>query len=206
MAIMVVASVMGVSAAESIKAQIYVTESQKGYYTVVTDSSKEFANLKAADAAMYDLVTGFNKKTVKQDKMLEAAPATVETAVKGKGLMWKIFDLIPVNGGNPVNGIHTVTLEVPMLTKKNTDVAVIHFSEVDKAWEVLDAKVDYDNKTITIKSDDLSPIGIYAKNVKDSINGISPSTQGTSSAWMLWSAAALIVLGAGVVVSQKKKF
>lgn len=205
MTIMVLASVMGVSAAESIQAQIYVTKAQESGYRVVTDPNAEFANLKAADAAMYDLVTGFNNKKVTQDKMLEAAPAAVKEAVKGKGLIWKIFDLIPVNGGTPVAGIHTVTLEVPALTSSNTDLKVIHYSEVDKAWEVLEATVDYSKKTVTIKTDDLSPIGIYANNVKNSGNGISPSTGVTSSAWMLWSALALIVLGAGVVVSQKKR-
>lgn len=206
--IMVLASVMGVSAAESIQAQIYVTKAQDQGYRVVTDPNAEFDNLEAADKAMLDLVTAFNKskKVADQDKMLAAAPAAVKEAVKGKGLIWKIFDLIPVNGGTPVAGIHTVTLEVPALTSSNKDVVVIHYSETAKAWEVLESTVDYSKKTITIKTDDLSPIGVYAKNVKNSGNGISPATEGVSSAWMIWSAAALIVLGAGVLVSQKKRY
>ena len=207
MLVMVMASVMGVSAGPSKEGKIYVTQSQEGYY-MVREGADEYKDLKAASATMYDLVTGYNAGKVTLDKMLENAPADVKEAVKGKEVVWKVFDLIPVNGGKPNNeGKHEVTVEVPMLTSAMKDVVVIHYSEARNVWEKIEPKsVDYTKKTITAVYDDLSPVGIFVKNTGGSASGTSPSTEGVSSAWMIWSAAALIVLGAGVVVSQKKRY
>ena len=70
---------------------------------------------------------------------------------------------------------------------------------------VADKDVDYTKKTITFEIEDLSPIAIYADVVTGGAAGTSPSTEGVSSAWMLYAAMALIVLGSGVVVYQKKR-
>ena len=205
MAVMVLTSAMGVFAANSKENQVYVSETEGGSYVVETEASKEFASLKTVDADVYALITGFNNKTVTEDKLFAAAPAEVKEAIKGKGLLWKIFDLNDVNGGTPVAGKHAVTLEIPGLTKANTNVKVLHYSEVDKKWEVLESTVDYEKKTVTIVTDDLSPIAIYADGVKDSANGTSPST-GVASTWTVWAVVAIAVMGAGVVVLQRKKY
>ena len=207
MMIMVFASVMGVSAANSKTTDIYVTSAQSGYYKV-TSGTEEFANLKASQfAAMFDVIDGYNKGTVKIDKLLDGASANVKTAVEGKSVIWKVFDLIKVGNGQPTpNGKHEVTLEVPALTTAMSDIVVIHYDETDGAWEVVPSTVDVAGKKVTATFDDLSPVAIFAKGVTSGAGGTSPSTGVTSSTWMVWTAAALIVLGAGVVVSQKKKY
>ena len=138
MMIMVFASVMGVSAANSKTTDIYVTSAQSGYYKV-TSGTEEFANLKASQfAAMFDVIDGYNKGTVKIDKLLDGASANVKTAVEGKSVIWKVFDLIKVGNGQPTpNGKHEVTLEVPALTTAMSDIVVIHYDETDGAWEVV---------------------------------------------------------------------
>ena len=204
MSIMVLASVMGVSAANSADANIKVEEAQKGDYKIVTGAD-EFKELKSESADVYNAVVGFNAGTVKVEKMLESAPAVLK-AIEGKAIIGDVFELIDLNGGKPnADGKHEITLNVPGLTSK--EVVVVHYSYVKKAWETVPVKaVDLDKKTVTAVFDDLSPVAIYAKPASGGAAGTSPSTQGVSSAWMIWSAAALIVLGAGVVVSQKKKF
>lgn len=203
-ATLLVASVMGVSAADSKKAEVYESGISEGYYDIA-EGAAEFANLKAADPAMYDLVTGFNAKTKTQAEMLAGADA-VQNAIKGKTLIYKIFDLIPVNGGKVnAEGKHEVELTVTSLTKNATDIVLIHYDEVNKKWETIKPVVDYDKQTITAVYNTLSPVGIYANVSSGSTQGpTSAQTVGTSSAWMLWLAVAVVALGAGVVVSQKK--
>ena len=206
MMIMVFASVMGVSAANSKTTDIYVSSSENGYYKVEAGAD-EFATLKASQYAnVFDLIDGYNKGTVTVDKMLENAGADVKAAVQGKSVVWKVFDVVKVGGGNPTDGKHVITLDVPGLTTAMSDISVIHFDVTTGAWEVVPATVDATNKTITITLTNLSPIGIYAKGVTGGAAGTSPSTGVvTNNTWMLWTAAALIVLGAGVVATQKRR-
>ena len=118
----------------------------------------------------------------------------------------KIFDLHDVNGGKVVEGKHRVVLKVSTLPDNCTDVEVLHYSMDDKKWELLEESTfDKANKTVTVVSDDLSPIAIYAKtSTGGSGQGTSHPTVGTSSTWMLYAAIALVAMGACVVVYQKK--
>ena len=203
MAVMVLTSVMGVSAANSTDANIKVEDTQSGHYEVVTGAD-EFKELKTENADVYNAVVGFNAGTVKVEKMLESAPAVLK-AIEGKAIIGDVFELVDVNGGKVnADGKHEITLSVPGLTTK--EVVVIHYSYVKKAWESVTVKsVDLDKKTVTAVFDDLSPVAIYAKPASGGAAGTSPSTEGVSSAWMLYAAMALIVLGSGVVVYQKKR-
>ncbi len=203
-ATLLVASVMGVSAADSKSAEVYESGASEGYYDIA-EGDAEFAKLKTADSAMYDLVTGFNAKTKTQAEMLAGA-TDVQKAIEGKTLIYKIFDLIAVNGGKVnADGKHEVELTVTSLTKNATDIVLIHYDEVNKKWETITPVVDYDKQTVTAVFDTLSPVGIYANVSSGSSQGpTSAQTTGTSSAWMLWLALAVVVCGAGVVVSQKK--
>jgi len=92
------------------------------------------------------------------------------------------------------------------MTKSWKNFTLVHYSQDREVWEIIKVdKVDYDAKTITFNIADLSPLSIYADGVEGGAVGTSPSTQGVSSAWMLYSAMALVVLGTSVVVYQKKR-
>ena len=94
------------------------------------------------------------------------------------------------------------------VSNKWKNITVVHYSTARTTWETFSGdklKVDYDKKTLTFDVEDFSPFAIYADIVEEGSSGTSPSTQGVSSTWMLYAAMALIVLGSGVVVYQKKR-
>lgn len=202
--VFVLASVMTVSAKNSPAKGTTVTEAQKGYYEVRTDD-KQFTDDKGTYEdtsddvvlANKDDILAFNAGTKTLADLLKGYDE-VAKKLEGKTALTMIFDLHDVNGGKPEGGLHKVVLSVPTLTKNCSEVEVLHYSVKEAKWEIVESKADFENKTVTVISDDLSPIAIYAKVTT------SPSTAGTSSAWMILAAAALVVLGAGVVVSQKK--
>lgn len=197
MAAMMVASVMSVSAAGSKTDEVEVSKDNAAGYTVEAEADT-FKDLDAeAQTAIKDLNDG------KISDSIVADIADIKTTLTGKKLVCSVFDL-EAFGSHPncTNG-HTVKLNVPAL--KNCDpksVVVLHYSETDKAWEVVDANVSGTTLTATFKN--LSPVAIYAKVTTGGAAGTSPSTVGTSSTWMLLAAVAVVALGAGVVATQKK--
>ena len=197
MAAMMVVSVMSVSAAGSKTDEVEVSKDNTAGYTVEVKADT-FKDLDAdAQTAIKDLNDG------KISDSIVADIKDIKTTLSGKKPVCPVFDLEPY-GAHPncTNG-HTVKLNVPAL--KNYDpksVVVLHYSETDKAWEVVDANVSGTTLTATFKS--LSPVAIYAKVTTGGAAGTSPSTVGTSSTWMLLAAVAVVVLGAGVVATQKK--
>lgn len=202
MLVFVFASAMGVSAADSKTGKPKVDQAQDGYYKVI-EGEKEFEEVK--ESAVLDAIKGFNKGDVKVDKLLEKAPSVL-SAVNGKTAVGDIFDLRAINEGKPnANGSHTVTVVVPSLTDKMSGIVLAHYSVQNNAWEIVTPdKVDLANKTITATFKSLSPILIFANVSTDGAAGTSPAT-GVSSTWMIWTVAALIVFGAGVVVLEKKR-
>ncbi len=198
MAAMMVASVMSVSAAGSKTDEVEVSKDNTYGYTVEAEADT-FKDLDAeAQTAIKDLNDG------KISDSIVADIKDIKTTLSGKKLVCPVFDLEPF-GEHPncTNG-HTVKLNVPAL--KNCDpnsVVVLHYSETDKAWEVVEAKVS--GTTLTATFENLSPVAIYAKVTTGGAAGTSsPSTVGTSSTWMLLAAVAVVALGAGVVATQKK--
>ena len=213
MMVCVLASVMSVSAANSpIKAPT-ISETtgdnisnKVGKYVIRTGADAWLDdNNNNQPVAVKDDIVAFNEGTKKLDDVLANA-STVKDALAGMTALTKIFDLHDENGGNLVDGKHRVVLVVPTLPDNCTDVEVLHYSMVDKKWELLEESTfDKANKTVTVVSDDLSPIAIYAKTSTPSGGqGTAHPTVGTSSTWMLYAAIALVALGAGVVVYQKK--
>ena len=213
MMVCVLASVMSVSAAYSpIKAPT-ISETtgdnisnKVGKYVIRTGADAWLDdNNNNQPVAVKDDIVAFNEGTKKLDDVLANA-STVKDALAGMTALTKIFDLHDENGGNLVDGKHRVVLVVPTLPDNCTDVEVLHYSMVDKKWELLEESTfDKANKTVTVVSDDLSPIAIYAKTSTPSGGqGTAHPTVGTSSTWMLYAAIALVALGAGVVVYQKK--
>lgn len=225
MAVMAMASVMGVSAAGSVVATPSVTtpqkpsaENQNKGYIIRTDEDQFEVGDTQTDSKIHDAAHAYNKDA-DLDKLF--APIQNETAeqsqartaskeaVKDLVPLTKIFDLHAVGDGLPnADGDHVVTLNVPGLTEEHTKVVALHFSNQRNIWEVIkDDKVvvDHAKDTVTVTFDDLSPVMILAnKGLTTDTDTKLPQMAGTSSAWMLWTAMALIVVGAGVVVSQKK--
>ena len=136
----------------------------------------------------------------------------IDKELKDKKVVKSFFDLHATGDKKDIcyeeGKMHLVTIKVPGMTKNWKNIVILHYSTIRTVWETITPKkVDYDKSLITFEVHDLSPIAIYADIVEDAGNsaGKSPSTGSVSSAWMVWSAMALIVLGAGVVVSQKKR-
>lgn len=218
MTVMVLASAMSVSAASKEKP----VESSNGKYEVTTQSPK-FEELTDAEIDKNENIVADKKEEAKKaakeavitiDKINKGETVSITTEVdkeiKGKKLVQRFFDLDEVDDHKKCHeqGYHTVTLKVDAMTTGWKNITVVHFSIDRITWETIkveDKNVDYKNKTITFNIKDLSPIAIYADVVEGGAVGTSPSTQGVSSAWMLYSAMALIVLGSGVVVYQKKR-
>ena len=208
----VLASAIGVSAANSPTADVAVSESQKGFYIIRTDanvfvddkgdqdpSNDEPISVKA-DIEAYNA----GQKTVAQ---LLSSSTAVADALKEKTALTPVFDLHDVDGGKVGNdGLHRVTLKVNSLTDKCSDVKVLHYSMKDSKWEILDkSTADIKNKTVTVVSDDLSPIAIFATVSTGTGSGaLSPDTAGTSSAWMMMAGAAVVVLGTSIIATKKR--
>lgn len=200
MLVMMFASVMGVSAAKSRTDEVYVSGASEKRY-IVDDSEGVFADLKKeAQDVVSELSAG---KTT-------SLSSNAQKALDGKKLICKIFDLTPVGDHTEClnRKYHEVELTVTTLTDKCSDVAILYYSVTDNEWKIIEPLKVEGNK-ITAKYPDLTrigaPVAIYAKVAAGGAAGTSPSTVGTSSAWMIWTAAALIVLGSGVIVSYKKR-
>ena len=197
MMILVLASVITVSANPSTSGDPHVKDSdESGYYKVELQNPFD-----GVEATVKKNIEEYNAGKVTLDKVLESAKSEVKAAVKGKTNIGGIFDLIDVNGGQPVGGVHEVTITVPGISKAK-DVVVLHYSKVTNEWEVVKSSVSGDKVTAIFA--DLSPVAVFGVVEAGGSTGESPKTVGTSSAWMLWTAMALVVVGAGAVVSQKK--
>ena len=195
MAVMMMASVMCVSAAESKSDEVNSTgDSLKGYETDLVFDGVE-------DSVVATI------KELNADKITSLS-ADIQKKLDGKSLVAEVFDLQTVEGSDhtacATTG-HKVTLKVTSLTEKCSDVVILHYSKKAGAWEVIEPiSVDYKNGTVTAIFKDLSPVAIYAKVATSGSTGTSPSTVGTSSTWMLLAAVAIVALGAGVVATQKR--
>ena len=192
MAVMMMASVMSVSAAGSVSKEVYPSG------TNVADHKTDL---------IFDGVEDSVIATIKElnAEKVTSLSADVQKKLAGKTLVAEVVDLEHVGAADTCKNGHKVQLTVTPLTDNCKNVVVLHYSTVDKAWEVIeDVTVDYANKTVTAVYDDLSPVAIYATVSQGGSTGNSPQTVGTSSAWMLWTAVAIVALGAGIVATQKK--
>lgn len=219
MAVLVVASAMSVSAAPSKEKPISPVGSSEGKYEIVADTEKgisSFVGMTDDEIDKNDKISADKKEEAKKatkDALEKIAKindggkvgitAEVDQKVEGKTLVQKFFELKYV-GGTSVDK-HTIVLKVDELTTAWKNIVIVHYSSTRCVWETVVPTVDYNNKTLTFELQDLSPLAIYADVDANASNGTSWGTEGLSSTWMLYSAMALIVLGTGVVVYQKKR-
>ncbi len=214
---MVMASVMSVTAADSKTKEPTIAESSKPvtgsdgqqHGFIIREGADEFKNETTGQPSeVKSAVLEFNKGAITAEKMV-GENTEVGKKVKEKTALTEVFDLHKV--GNPTKnaaGKYEVVLVVPGLTNEYKDIIVVHYSHTGNAWEVIEvaeSNVDYTKKEIKAEFTDFSPVAIFAtKTAAGTGTEPSPLGVGTSSTWMLWAAAALVVVGAGVVVSQKK--
>ena len=173
----------------------------------VTPEKKE--EIKASYKAATEIIKKVDEgKQVGTDVKIDNGK--IDKELKDKKVVKSFFDLHAEGNKKDIcyeeGKMHVVTIEVPGMTKNWKNIVILHYSTIRTEWEMITPKkVDYDKHLITFETQDLSPIAIYADVVTDGSAGTSPSTEGVSSAWMLYAAMALIVLGSGVVVYQKKR-
>lgn len=138
----------------------------------------------------------------------------IDKELKDKKIVKSFFDLHATGAKKEIchtdGSKHKITIGVPGMTRGWKNIIILHYSTIRCVWETIVPVVDYDKKTLTFETYDLSPLAIYADIVEDGAEAekpaqTSPATGSVSSAWMIWSAMALIVLGAGAIVSQKKR-
>lgn len=204
--VMVLGFTMSVSAAPSKTAPVYPSGASEGWYEITT-GDKEFAAITGEDATKHAAAmkvigdVNANKKVSINNE--------IDKALEGKTLIQKFFDLDAIKDHSKCDqrGYHEVELTVSAVTKNCKDIVMVHYSQEKGTWEIITPTVDYDKQTLTFKvsGKDISAMAIYAKVTGSSAAGTSPSTEGVSSAWMLWVAVAFVALGSTVVVSQKKR-
>ena len=94
--------------------------------------------------------------------------------------------------------------------KAELQVKLLHYSTVRNVWEVITpSDVNYESKQITAEFEDLSPVAVIAtkSGAGDSAtsgSGTSPQT-GVGSDWGIYVSAAVVLLGAAVVLGRKKR-
>ena len=205
---------------EAIKADSTITElSEEKKQEVV----KEFKEKKVAKMVESYKAAEVIIKKIDQEKKQAGKEVKIDNdgkidkELKDKKIVKSFFDLHATGDKKEIchtdGSKHKVTISVPGMTKGWKNIVVLHYSTIRCVWETIVPQVNYDKKTLTFEVQDLSPIAIYADVEEDATDKAPatdtdkelPKTGSVSSAWMIWSAMALIVLGSGVIVSQKKR-
>lgn len=187
MAVMMMASVMSVSAAKSKSDEVTATGTS--------------ANTHETDL-VFDVDDSVKKVIAEiNDGKLTSLSADIQKKLTGKKLVAEVVDLQHKDATATCN--HEVELTVTPLTDKCSGVVILHYDKVAKAWEIIEP-ISVKGDVIVAKFDNLSPVAVFAKVATGGSTGTSPSTVGTSSTWMLWVAVAIVALGTGVVATQKK--
>ena len=199
-AVLMLGSVMGVSASESKKATISVSGDSESKYEIV-EGADEFSGLKAQDDVMYDKVVEYKEGKI-TSKELIAGSADAVKALDGKTMITGVYDLA-LKEGVQAGEKHEVTLLVPALTDKVSDVVVAYYDIQAGAWKTIKPTTVKDQK-ITVTLNTLGPIAIWA-SVDTAGDQTSPETGMGSSTWMFWTVAVLVVAGAGAILTQRKR-
>ena len=183
MAVMMMASVMSVSAANSKTDEV----------SMGGQSSTAYKATAVADETVKASATAAAKKANKQ--IITATP------------VWNVSEASTGAGTANSNGKYEVTLSVSSLTKNCSNIEVLCYNESTQAWtsiKVDASKVDYDNKTIVVELENPSAtIAICATVAAGGSTGTSPSTGVVSSAWLICLAVAIVAVGV-VTISKSR--
>lgn len=211
-AALVVTQVVSVFAAGSRTTQVTLVGEAVGKYEVLEGTEETFSYLQTSAPEVEAKILAVNSGKETLQSIAEQAPE-LANELKGKSLITKFFELIPINGGiRTEDGKYRVTLSVPALTEALTNVRLLHYSTERNLWEIVTpTDVNYANKQITAEFIDLSPVAVIADvdesktegNVTTS-SGTSPKT-GVNSDWGMYIGTSVLLLGAAVVVMRKLK-
>ena len=201
---------------------------EKGWY-VILPWEEAFKELQVNEPDLYAMIEKFNAGEIDKNTLLKNFPDILK-ALEGKEAITDIVDLVPVNGGNIVNGKHVVsTVTIPSLNTNMSDAVILHYSEVRKIWEIVTpTSVDYKTGVMSAIFEDVSPIVVFANvnttsgstgntstgssqsstgsstNADSQAQGTSPKTE-SNNVWALWIGAAAILLVCGSTVVCKKR-
>lgn len=225
-AVLVVSQAAMVLAAGSKTAEVAVSGESAGKYEVYEATEETFAEtaetapqtveaileINSGAISLQDLADSIRETIADGTETLNMTEEQIETfqeEIAGKSMVTKFFDLQPINGGvKDADGNYVATVSVPSLTATMTNVRIVHFSTERSLWEVITPdNVDYQNKEITAKFADLSPVAIIAdvdETATDTAVGTSPQT-GTASTWILWIIVAVVLGATGAVTLRKEK-
>lgn len=221
----VLAAVQAVTgmAAGSRTAQVTLPGEYANYYEVREGTKETFAYLEADHPQVLEIILAVNAGEKDLTHILELAPE-LEEGLKNRILATPFFELKPINGGIVTeDGKYRVKFEVPSLTENMTEVQLLHYSTVRSLWEIVEPEqVEYENKMIEAKFEDLSPVAVIARSEidekvmsteagddsKTNVRTKPEETAAESGGSIIWGiAAAIMVLAAVlfVLVSRKTK-
>lgn len=219
-AALLAAQTVSVFAAPSPTAEVTPVGDSAGKYTLEQYVGDNLEELRSEAPQVADVIEQINSgvKTFKsiseivpQDIVQEIEEKTQET-LENICMLTKFIDLNTVGEvEKTADGFYDVRLQIPTLTESMVNVQILHYSTERSVWEVITPdEVDYANKTIRAKFQDLSPIVVIAKedsskaagDISKEGVGTAPKTGNASDA-AVWGCAA-ILLGAGGAVALRK--
>lgn len=166
MAVMMMASVMGVSAAGSKTEEVSASVNSASTYTISAGDESLKASLQAAMTSGKQIIT--------------SSP------------VWNITGSDSA-AADTANGKYVVELTVSALTSNCSDVEVLSY--VDGAWKKVTVSSVKDNVIVVELDSKDAVIAICANVASDSVAGTSPSTGVTSSAWLICLAVVVMAVG-----------
>lgn len=219
-AALVAVQTVSVFAAPSPTAEVTPVGDSEGKYVLEQYGEEKLEELRAEAPQVAGVIEQINtgvktfdaiSEIVTQDIVQEIEEKTQET-LENVAMLTKFIDLSTVGEvEKTADGFYDVRLQIPTLTEAMINVQILHYSTERSVWEVITPdEVDYTNKTLRAKFQDLSPIVVIAKEdpskAAGDINaegvGTAPKT-GSASDAAAWGCAA-ILLGAGAVVALRK--
>lgn len=199
---------IGVFAADSKTTQATPSGDSVGKYEMTEGTRENFSEVSSPE--VLEQILAVNEGTAILES-IAGQSEELKAELQGKTLVTKFFDLVPIDGGvKTEDGKYKVTFTVPNLTEALKDVKLLHYSTVRNVWEVITpSDVNYESKQITAEFEDLSPVAVIAtkSGAGDSAtsgSGTSPQT-GVGSDWGIYVSAAVVLLGAAVVLGRKKR-
>jgi len=202
--VLMLGSVMGVSASESKKGSISVSGDSTSSYEIVEGADK-FSELKTQDDVMYDKVVKYQEGKVTPEELIAGSEDAVKE-LDGKTMITGVYDL-GLKDGVQAGNTHEVTLSVPALTDNVSDVVVAYYDIEAGEWKTVKPTVDMKNQKLTVTLSKLGPIAIWASvDTTDDTPQTSPVTGMDNSTWMIWTMVVLVMAGAGAVLTQRKRY
>lgn len=205
-AVLIVSQATAVFAAGSKAAGVSTAGDSVGYYSVAEASAQAFSYL--ADDVK-EKILAVNEGTASLAGIADMTPG-ISSSLNGKRMITDFFNLSAENGGvKTADGKYLVSLEVTSITSSMTGIQILYYNTVTGTWSVITpSDVAYADQIITFTVDQLpAPICIIADEstaVDDNKEGTSPQT-GTTSGWIMWMGAAVILAGASLTAYRRSK-